>query len=72
MTPRNYMVIGLQIGKLHVEGGGGGGGGGGGSNPPLLALPDSEKLSLFRINYFGSSSQEITWRHEKVIFYTFC
>ena len=38
MTPPNFMVIGLEIGKLHR----------GGIRPPL-ALPDSEKPDLFRI-----------------------
>ena len=40
MTPPNLMVIGLQIRKLP--------GRGGGICPPVL--PDSEKLSLFRVN----------------------
>ena len=38
MTPPNFMVISLQIGKLHM-----------GAESPL-ALPDSEKPGLFRIN----------------------
>ena len=38
MTPPNFMVIGLQIGKLHI---------GVESIPP--ALPDSEKPGLFRV-----------------------
>ena len=46
MTSANFMVIGLQIGKLHR-----GGGGGGGENPLPSALPDSEKPGLFRINF---------------------
>ena len=37
MTAPNFMVIGLQIGKLH----------GGGIRPP--ALSDSEKSALFRV-----------------------
>ena len=42
MTPPNFMVIGLQIGKLH--------GGGGGIHHPPLALPDSEKPGLFTVD----------------------
>ena len=40
MTPPNFMVIGLQVGKLHREGTG--------ENLSSLALPDSEKPGLFR------------------------
>ena len=40
MSP-NFMVIGLQIGKLH-------GGGGGGIRPP--AVPDFEKPGMFGVN----------------------
>ena len=43
------MVIGLQIGKLH----GGGGGGRGGICP--LALQDSGKPGLFRVNLSNGS-----------------
>ena len=42
------MVIGLQIGKLHW--------GEGGGIPP--ALPDTEKLGLFRVNMVQSSTPE--------------
>ena len=48
MTPANFMVIGLQIGKLHS-------GGGGGRNPSLAALPDSEKPDLFRVKILSST-----------------
>ena len=41
MTLPNFMVIGLQIANLR---------GGGGLNLPLLAMPDSEKPSLFGVN----------------------
>ena len=41
MTPPNFMVIGLQTGKLRR---------GGGRAESALALPDSEKSGLFRVN----------------------